>query len=112
MAGSVVVTGNIAVDQLGDVDGHGSVRLFNRVASDPVDASQYMYGSNGRVAGDNHGACRDKLAADAGLPPRRCIVSGASFPDLIHYLINVDEGLRCGFHKITCLVKCPWLVHG
>ena len=27
MAGSVVVTGNIAVDQLGDVDGHGSDRL-------------------------------------------------------------------------------------
>ena len=111
MAGSVAVTGNIAVDQLGDVDGHGSDRLVNRVALDPVDAGRYMYGTNGRAAGVNHGACRDNLA-DAGLLPRRCIASGASLPDLIHYLINVDEGIRCNFHKITYLKKCPCPIRG
>ena len=65
MEGSVAVTGNIAVDQLSDVDGHGSDRLVNRGALDPVDAGRYMYGTNGRAAGVNHVACRDNLRCHA-----------------------------------------------
>ncbi len=104
--GSVAVTGNIADNQLGGVDGHGSDRLLNCVALDPVDDGRYMYSTSQSAARVNHGACFDNFA-DAGPLPRRCVASGASLTDLIHYLISINEVMWCDFHKITCLMKCP-----
>ena len=78
MVRSVVVTGNIAIDQLDDVEGHGSDRLLSCVALDPVDDGRYMYTNKERAAGVNHGSCFDNFA-NACLLPRRCIVSGVIF---------------------------------
>ena len=111
MVHSVFVTGNIAINQLDNVEGHGSDRLLSCVALDPVDDGRYLYTTNQRAAGVNHGSCFDNFA-NACLLPRRCIVSGASLTDLIHYLINFDEGIWCDFHKITYLMNCPCPVHG